>query len=223
MIHDSYDAPRSVSDSWKRIDDWMSIRFPQEAKTLNRPADMQQIHEYERQIGFCLPPSVVESFAIHDGQQVYATGVVFGLLLLSLEESRTDWMRWRNADRLNETFAPTMSSVPPGAIRAAYSLPGWIPLTRDWGGNHLGVDLNPGENGLAGQVITFGRDEQCKYLVSPSWQHFLHFLCEQLECGNIVFGLDGDGTGFNLREPRNTHFHDAVAEMYRRYSPQKSD
>ena len=64
-------------------------------------------------------------------------------------------------------------SQPPNAVQKAYAHPSWIPLARDWGGNCLAVDLAPGSTGKWGQVIIFGRDYDCKFVVARSWADFL--------------------------------------------------
>jgi cell wall assembly regulator SMI1 len=60
-------------------------------------------------------------------------------------------------------------SQPPNAVQKAYAHPAWIPLARDWGGNYLATDLAPGATGTWGQIIIFGRDYDCKYVVARSW------------------------------------------------------
>jgi cell wall assembly regulator SMI1 len=64
-------------------------------------------------------------------------------------------------------------SQPSRAIQKVYAHPAWIPLARDWGGNCIAVDLAPGPAGKWGQVIIFGRDYDCKYVVARSWAAFL--------------------------------------------------
>jgi cell wall assembly regulator SMI1 len=71
-------------------------------------------------------------------------------------------------------------SQPPKAIQKAYAHPGWIPLARDWGGNNIAVDLAPGQMGKWGQVIIFGRDYDCKYVVARSWSHFMAVLADDI-------------------------------------------
>jgi cell wall assembly regulator SMI1 len=90
-------------------------------------------------------------------------------------------------------------SQPPGAVRKAYAHPGWIPLARDWGGNNIAVDLAPGPAGTWGQVIVFGRDFDCKYVVSRSWAHFLAMVADDLE-GDKWF-VDDDTQELKLRAP----------------------
>lgn len=71
-------------------------------------------------------------------------------------------------------------SQPPRAIQKAYAHPSWIPLARDWGGNNLAVDLAPGPAGKWGQVIIFGRDYDCKYVVARSWAALLAVVADDL-------------------------------------------
>jgi cell wall assembly regulator SMI1 len=71
-------------------------------------------------------------------------------------------------------------SQPPKAIQKAYAHPSWIPLARDWGGNNVAIDLAPGQMGKWGQVIIFGRDYDCKYVVARSWSHFMAVLADDI-------------------------------------------
>ncbi|KAF2272782.1 cell wall assembly and cell proliferation coordinating protein [Westerdykella ornata] len=69
-------------------------------------------------------------------------------------------------------------SQPPNAVQKAYAHPAWIPLARDWGGNYLAVDLAPGPAGHWGQIIIYGRDYDCKYVVARSWAHLLAMVAD---------------------------------------------
>lgn len=62
-----------------------------------------------------------------------------------------------------------------------YTNPKWIPLTHDGGGNHIGLDFDPGALGTPGQVIRFGRDEDDKVLLAPSFSVFLDQLVTALQ------------------------------------------
>ncbi|KAK3043967.1 hypothetical protein LTS18_002534, partial [Coniosporium uncinatum] len=84
-------------------------------------------------------------------------------------------------------------SQPPNAVKKAYSNPLWIPLARDWGGNCIAVDLDPGPVGLHGQIIIFGRDYDCKYVVARSWSAFLATLADDLSTADKVFVDEENG------------------------------
>lgn len=92
-------------------------------------------------------------------------------------------------------------SQPPGAVQRAYANPGWIPLARDWGGNNLAVDLAPGPAGKWGQVILFGRDYDCKYVVARSWAAFLAVLADDFCSGRV--SVDEDTHEMKLKEFKN--------------------
>ncbi|CCK67848.1 Smi1p KNAG_0A01590 [Huiozyma naganishii CBS 8797] len=81
-------------------------------------------------------------------------------------------------------FIPPQGSVPPDAVINVYAHPAWIPLLTDNAGNHIGVDLAPGPKGHYGQVITFGRDFDVKYVVGANWGEFLLSFANDLEAGN---------------------------------------
>jgi cell wall assembly regulator SMI1 len=81
-------------------------------------------------------------------------------------------------------------SQPPNAIQKVYAHPAWIPLARDWGGNNLAVDLAPGPAGTWGQVILFGRDYDCKYVVARSWAALLATVADDFNSGKCFVDED---------------------------------
>ncbi|KDN44946.1 hypothetical protein K437DRAFT_256811 [Tilletiaria anomala UBC 951] len=145
--------------TWRRIRSWCRKQYPELWDTVNYPALEAEIDEFEEQIGFALPPSVRESFLLHNGQELesYANssgggscteGLFFGMTMLSLEQSLQEWGFWRSVDDDPETGASVdvrgnMTSCPDGWVRNEYSDRGWIPLISDRVGNYIGVDLNP--------------------------------------------------------------------------------
>ena len=91
-------------------------------------------------------------------------------------------------------------SQPSRAIQKVYAHPGWIPLARDWGGNNIAVDLAPGPVGKWGQVIIFGRDYDCKYVVARSWSAFLAMVADDI--GSEKVFVDEETSELKLREFR---------------------
>jgi len=77
------------------------------------------------------------------------------------------------------------ASQPPGAVQKAYAHPAWIPLARDWGGNYLATDLAPGPTGTWGQIIIFGRDYDCKFVVARSWGAMLATVADDFNSNNV--------------------------------------
>ena len=151
------------------------------------------------QLGFSLPAPVRESYLIADGQEPESSagcseGLFFGLQLLPLEDVLDEWRFWRDVDEdpntgANSRLRELMQSIPPGYVRREYSLRGWIPLVSDKGGNYLGVDMDPAENGTPGQVIVFGRDFDSKVVLwkgdgPGGWGKWLASFVDDLENGD---------------------------------------
>ncbi|PGH05954.1 hypothetical protein AJ79_06643 [Helicocarpus griseus UAMH5409] len=110
-------------------------------------------------------------------------------------------------------------SQPPKAIQKAYAHPGWIPLARDWGGNNIAVDLAPGPAGKWGQVIIFGRDYDCKYVVARSWAAFLAIVADDL-CSPKSF-VDEETGELKLKQFKQTDVEPPYIEILRWRTDQK--
>lgn len=74
-----------------------------------------------------------------------------------------------------------LTSTPEGAIKKKYFHIKWIPLISDFGGNYIGIDLDPDSNGTKEQVIIFGRDEEDMIVLANSWGEFLDWNLDLIE------------------------------------------
>ena len=110
-------------------------------------------------------------------------------------------------------------SQPPRAIQKAYAHPAWIPLARDWGGNNLAVDLAPGPIGKWGQVIIFGRDYDCKYVVARSWSAFLATVADDMLSEKVF--VDEETQELKLREFKTKTVEPAYLDILRWRMDQK--
>ncbi|TVY15987.1 Glucan synthesis regulatory protein [Lachnellula arida] len=110
-------------------------------------------------------------------------------------------------------------SQPSNAIQKVYAHPAWIPLVRDWGGNNLAVDLAPGPAGKWGQVILFGRDYDCKYVVARSWSAFLATVADDLNSGKWF--VDEETHELKLREFKTTKVEPGYLDILRWRADQK--
>ena len=110
-------------------------------------------------------------------------------------------------------------SQPPKAIQKAYSHPSWIPLVRDWGGNNIGVDLAPGPMGKWGQVILFGRDYDCKYVIARSWGVFLSVVADDMESDKAF--VDEESGELKLREFKAANVEPVYLDILRWRADQK--
>jgi uncharacterized protein (TIGR02996 family) len=206
----SYWLAASARSAWARLEGWCQLYHPQLLSVLNPGASAEQVDAVERAIGQSLPPDVRESFAIHNG----ADWFLFGNDMLTTTSLVDHWRVWRGVEEYNEEFRDGMKSYPEGAVAHEYTIPGWIPLTADGGGNHLGVDLTPGPAGTFGQVINFGRDEEHKCVLASGWAEFLADYATFLESSGVsVLDPNPSAWGDFSQSPLgDRHHHDVLRE-----------
>ncbi|QHJ01046.1 KNR4-like cell wall assembly/cell proliferation coordinating protein [Xylophilus rhododendri] len=152
-----------------------------EAMELRAGASEAEIRCLEKHLAVTLPDALRDFLARHDGQNGF--GLMYGEQFLSVDGIRNQWDTWRSLDEadMNADSAEWMKSAPEGAVQPMYCNTRWIPLTHDAGGNHIGLDFDPGVSGTSGQVIVFGRDEDTKRLLAPSFTEFLSEWAAMLE------------------------------------------
>lgn len=172
-----------MEEYWKTIETKLIAFNCLDTIKLGSSASTQSLIELEAHLGVELPESLKAFLSIHNGQDETGVGLVAGAQLLSTDGIRRCWNDWREIDEaeMNEDCADFMASEPEGTIKPMYTNRKWIPLTHDWGGNHIGLDYDPDINGVTGQVITFGRDEDTKRLLASSFEEFIQ---------NFVASLD---------------------------------
>ncbi|KAL8676117.1 MAG: hypothetical protein Q9186_007328 [Xanthomendoza sp. 1 TL-2023] len=116
-----------------------------------------------------------------------------------------------------EELLDRQDSQPSRAIQKAYAHPAWIPLARDWGGNNIAVDLAPGPVGKWGQIIIFGRDYDCKYVIARSWAAFLAIVADDISSEKVFV----DDEELKLREFRAAGVEPAYLDILRWRMDQK--
>ena len=83
----------------------------------------------------------------------------------------------------------------------------------------MAVDLAPGPTGKWGQVILFGRDYDCKYVVARSWSAFLATVADDLNSGKWF--VDEDTNELKLREFKTTKVEPGYLDILRWRMDQK--
>lgn len=183
-----------MARAWERFEDALP-RLGVEEVGLAAGVSDHELHGFESRTGLVLPAVLRAYWQLHDGETPRDAGLV-EFRLLSLAEAEKDLAGWAEVrERLAsggslKRINRASSSHPADAIQRQYSTPGWVPLLSDDDGNHIGVDLNPGPAGVAGQVINFGRDEEQKYVLFPSVIELVEWLAVAIETGRIAYDED---------------------------------
>lgn len=198
-----------------RLEAWLAEHAPAIHATLRPGASEAELDALETATSLTLPEAFLTLYRWHEGQD-WSVGGVFGLDFLSLERVSAEWRTWADIggnpewEDLNEDMASLAVSHPAGAIQAAYTTPGWLGFLADGGGNSVGLDFNPGPAGTAGQVITFGRDEEEKYVLADSLDAFLREYLHRLETGRVTVKAPA---GYS-HEMWSIQLHDASGQGY---------
>ena len=239
--------PPPVTHSWKKIDAWAETNYPELADQLCQGASLNDLNELEHALDCSLPNEVRESLQFHDGQERggIPTGIIFGSMLLDCEEIVQEWLNWRKvndqylqepkrgsaaaeaaassnshgAKNWRSELLAKQDCCPQNTIQKVYAHPAWIPLVRDWGGNNLAVDLAPGPAGKWGQVVLFGRDYDCKYVVARSWSAFLATVADDMSTEKWF--VDEETGELKLREFKTSKVEPGYLEIIRWRMDQK--
>lgn len=142
----------------------------------------EEIKQAEKIIGISFPKELAELYKCNNGNieksnKPILLGGILGLNFLCMEELVEQWNIWRDLDG-EDYFDEFSTSTPPKAIKCTYTNKGWIPFACDGGGNFIGIDMNPDINGIVGQVINFGRDEDNKYVLAENLSQFLDLMID---------------------------------------------
>lgn len=203
-----------MDELWLALEHWLGQQLPEVLADLNPGCSNEELTELELRLNCRLPEDVKAFYSRHDGQKGKTTGLFCGLEFLSTVNLYDEWTVWRDLVVEDEEYVTAIDSEshPNGAIKTVYINLKWIPIARDWGGNHLGVDLDPGSTGVVGQVINFGADESRKFVLASSLTDFIAWMLAQYQAGNY----QSTERSLHLKEPPNTHFLDIVPLLFGR-------
>ncbi|KMM53230.1 hypothetical protein ACH95_21710 [Bacillus glycinifermentans] len=180
---------------------------------LNPPATEEDIQKAETEMDVAFPEELRELYLAHNGEKESGPGLFFGLPFLSLQEMLTEWRIWKGLEGDEELDEIDAYSVPPCWIKEKYVNRRWIPISRDYGGNHIGIDLDSDQEGKAGQVINFGRDEEIKYVIAHNVTDFLIYIINTLKNGHYTIDEYDDAVSWSYGKEEELHFLDAIRSM----------
>jgi len=210
----------SVASEFQRITNWAEANLPQLLHSLCSGVSESQLDAAEAELGRKFPSQLRELYMLANGEVDACVGLFFGLPFIPLDRLKSERMLW---DEISEDTAddPGMSefltSNPANAIQTRYANRDWLPISHDWAGNHIGVDIGPGPGGTVGQVINFGRDEDDMIVLASSVGAFLAWIADSLDAGNVRIEIGSQfapaGVNFSLAEPKNEHFLDTIQTL----------
>ena len=160
---------------------------------LNAGASEADFAELEQTLGYALPEEFKELYRVANGETDIDC-VFAGEEWLSIERIIDEYNIWQELYQ-NGTFQEDDGSdfgcEPEAGIKPDFWWnPKWIPLTADGGGNGKMIDLDPSEQGVAGQIIQMWHDDEAREKVANSLREFLQNYVRDLEAGLYVLDAD---------------------------------
>ncbi len=191
--------------------------IPGSLALLGDPAKAEELARLEKKFNQAFPEDVRMLYLTHNGEKGYY-GMFLGLQLSTLAELEEEWDTWSSMpEKVNEQMPS--SSTPTSHIKKMHYNKKWIPICKDFGGNNIGIDMDPDSEGTVGQVINFGAEETDKYVIAKSLEDFLKFISTSIEQGNYYTVEHEDCTLFHIKTAEiinNQHFFDALPKLFGR-------
>ena len=175
-------------------------RYPQVAEELeinldlNAGASEADFAELEQTLGYALSAEFKELYRVADGE-ADIFGVFAGEEWLSIERVIDEYKVWQelyqegsfqHEDGTDFGCQPEDAGIKPDF----WWNPKWIPLSADGGGNGKMIDLDPSEQGTAGQIIQMWHDDAAREKEANSLREFLENYVRDLEAGLYVLDAE---------------------------------
>ena len=187
--------------------------LPELVDELNPSATPAQIDEIAAQLPFDFPDELRQLYSVHNGE-ANERGLFFGLPLSPLSLAFDSWQGVsKHASEDFSDIDKTIVSVPPKHTKKNYINAHYFPFSHDGAGNHIVIDLDPDQEGVKGQIINYGTDENTRYVIAPSLDDFLAFCIHQIEIGNYIVKEPIDEKVLYLKEPDNEHLFDTLSQL----------
>ncbi|HLK69223.1 MAG TPA: SMI1/KNR4 family protein [Bryobacteraceae bacterium] len=166
-------TPNQLSGVWAKIDKWLKQNAPVAMGTLEPPATPQQLSQLETALGMPVPPDLLCSLQIHNGQKNTPrwTGLMEGWRLLGCGEI-AEWSKTM-ARLLVEGDFDDAEAEGDGQVKAEWWNIRWVPFLESGSGDLLCIDMDPDEDGRSGQVIEFRHDEGDREVRERSFNSYL--------------------------------------------------
>lgn len=122
---------------------------------LIQPATTQEIQTLEDQIGSELPNNIRDYFIDNETRILIEDGYETLEFSTVLEKSASKISQLERGDFNN--LVERVDGEPSTQMKNIWWSKKWIPIAADGGGNLLCIDLDPGSNGILGQIIGLER------------------------------------------------------------------
>ncbi|MBS1797915.1 MAG: SMI1/KNR4 family protein [Acidobacteria bacterium] len=202
-----------MQKQWKWFESWLAENVPEVIYDLNDGCSLEQLIEVENETGIPLPQSFKDFYLIHNGQvDEDFFGLFYGVSLLPLNKILEEMRAWNGIiDEegevgMKEGFDDFQTSFMPNKLKAKYASKRWLPFAIISDNCYLGLDFEPEIDGIGGQVINFGREEEQKAVLASSFEEFIDWYIRELERGNYLIHSENGNKQFIPKEYKERFF-----------------
>lgn len=143
----------SQADPVAAVEEWRTL-LEVEGTAGGDPLTDAQLEEFVATTGLDMPAELEAILRVANG------AARLGINFMGSDEIVHQWKEWKVIfDSWPLVDLTDSYKCPTDEVVAIYCNPPWIPLVEERTGNYAAIDLLPGENGRAGQIIYFGADE----------------------------------------------------------------
>ena len=156
---------------------------------LNAGTSEADFAELEQTLGYALPEEFKELYRVANGE-TDIDGVFAGEEWLSIERIIDEYNVWNQLYQEDDGSDFGCDPEDAGIKPDFWWNPKWISLTADGSGNSKMIDLDPSEQGTAGQIIQMWHDDAAREKEANSLREFLQNYVQDLEAGRYVLDAD---------------------------------
>jgi len=182
----------SIHTLWQRLESWAEKHAPEMLDELQGPATQVEIDELEKRLQLSLPEDFKQSLLIHNGEDDGWPSRVFfeNGAYLPVPAIYNDWKMLQEAVQADAIDRSEYDSEVNPKIKPVMFSKGWIPIMNMNGDVFHAIDMDPGETGVAGQIIQVDWECDVFEVIAHSFTEFLQKYIEALESGKIEIELD---------------------------------
>ena len=161
-----------MRDRWTELEAWVDALAPAFASTLRPPAPTSDIETAEAQLGVTFPPSVRQSYRIHDGDTCSWYGVLgYGLLPLSALVEKAETLRAIDGDFDYDFWGDAL-----------------LPLLDVGNGDYLCVSDAPA--GEETPLVHWNHESSARTTLDPSFAAYVDRVLAALKAGDYTYNAE---------------------------------
>lgn len=171
--------PPAMPALLERLERWLRLYRHEYYEWLRPGIPERELSALERDLGRNLPAGFRELYRWHDGQDAECpAGFQFNQMFMPLKDVQLVWAALGQLQDGGEF--PEMN----------WWCKSWLPVLGTADGDHLCVDLDGAFGGVAGQLLLFHHDWECRNIEYPSLEKWVEVFVTTIEGG--LWEEDGD-------------------------------